>query len=116
MRKKNEAAAKKMIVYTRQATEFIYAQPISAVTKMLQTIKELGEEGSLGMPFARKIDKELFEVRVRDSGNQYRVFYCYAVRNLIYILNGFVKKTKETPLAEIRKAHALIRQIEEVAK
>lgn len=102
----------KQIVFTKQANDFIFSQPIPAVTKMLETIDALGKCGALGMPNAKKIDKELFEIRVRDSGNQYRVFYCYAVGNLIYILNGFVKKTQDTPRSEIRKAHAIIRLLE----
>lgn len=104
--------AKKQIVFTKQANDFIFAQPIPAVTKMLAAIERLEECGALGMPLARKIDKELFEIRVKDDGNQYRVFYCYSIGNVIYVLNGFVKKTRTTPEAEIRKAHAILRRLE----
>ena len=57
----------------------------------------------------RKSTRIFFEIRVKVARNQYREFYCYAVGNIIYVLNGFVKKTQKTPLAEIRKAKAIMK-------
>ena len=47
----------KQIVFTKQANDFIFSQPIPAVTKILETIDALGKCGALGMPNAKKIDK-----------------------------------------------------------
>ena len=102
----------KQIVFTKQANDFIFAQPIPVVSKLLQLVDELGKRGRMLPPQAKKVDDDLFELRLKESNNQYRVFYCYCVGNIIYILNGFIKKTQKTPLAEIRKAHAIIRQLE----
>ena len=102
----------KQIVFTKQANDFIFAQPIPVVSKILLLVDELGKRGRMQPPQAKKIDENLFELRLKESNNQYRVFYCYCVGNIIYILNGFIKKTQKTPLAEIRKAHAIIRQLE----
>ena len=100
------------IVFTKQANDFIFSQPIPVVSKILQLIDDLGQQGRMQPPQAKKVDDVLFELRLKDSNKQYRVFYCYCVGNVIYILNGFIKKTQKTPVAEIRKAHAIIRQLE----
>ena len=106
---KELAAQKKQVVLTSQASEFIFSQPVAVAGEFLAAIKALENYGNLGMPRAKKIDKNLFEIRVKVARNQYREFYCYAVGNIIYVLNGFVKKTQKTPLAEIRKAKAIKR-------
>lgn len=107
--KKTEELAKKQIVITSQANDFIFSQPLPVMTAFVDAIHRLETSGYLTMPDAKKLDDNLFELRVRSSGNQYRTFYCYAVGNLIYILSGFVKKTQKTSLQEIRKAHNIMK-------
>ena len=103
------ATAKKQIVITAQATEFIYAQPLAVITRFVALIKTLETDGRIVPPDGKKVDADLFEMRIKAEGNQYRAFYCYAIGNLIYVLNGFVKKTQKTPMQEIRKAHAIMK-------
>ena len=100
---------KKQIVITAQANDFIFAQPLPVVSAFMDVIHRLEMSGYLAMPDAKKIDADLFELRVKVEHNQYRTFYCYAVGNLIYILSGFVKKTPKTPPQEIRKAHRIMK-------
>ncbi|MBQ9430138.1 MAG: type II toxin-antitoxin system RelE/ParE family toxin [Kiritimatiellae bacterium] len=102
---------KKQIVITLQAQEFIFAQPIPVIDEIMRTIKELETNGRLTVPAAKKISGEdnLFEIRVKVSANQYRVFYCYAIENRVYVLNGFVKMTRKTPEREIRKAKRIMK-------
>ena len=100
---------KKKILLTAQANEFIYAQPLPVIGEFLATLKELEAHGNLGLPRAKKIDDNLFEIRIKVARNQYRAFYCYAIGNLIYILSGFVKKTQKTPVHEIRKARQIMK-------
>lgn len=102
-------APKKQIVITAQATEFIYAQPLPVVARFIELIKTLESDGRIVPPDGKKIDSDLFEMRVKSVGNQYRAFYCYAIENIIYILSGFVKKTQRTPPQEIRKAHSIMK-------
>lgn len=100
---------KKKILLTVQANEFIYAQPLPVIGEFLATLKELEAQGNLGLPRAKKVGDNLFEIRIKVDRNQYRTLYCYAVGNLIYILNGFIKKTQKTPLREIRKARQIMK-------
>ena len=100
---------KKQIVITAQANDFIFSQPLPVVSAFMDVIHRLEMSGYLTMPDAKKIDADLFELRVKVERNQYRAFYCYAVGNLIYILSGFVKKTPKAPPQEIRKAHRIMK-------
>ena len=54
------------------------------------------------MPFAKKIHKELWELRI--GGNQ-RVRVIYSIKGAqIYIISWFVKKTMKIPIKELKKA------------
>ena len=60
---------------------------------------------SVGMPYVRPIVKtKLYEIRVEQSTNIYRIFYfAYTGRRFI-LLHGFQKKTQKTPKKEIELA------------
>ncbi len=100
---------KKQVVITAQANEFIFSQPIPVINRFVALIRRLETVGQLMIPDAKKIDDDLFELRLRYENNQYRAFYCYAVGDLIYVLSGFVKKTQKTPVQEIRRAHKIMK-------
>lgn len=49
----------------------------------------------------------LFEIRVEYQSNIYRVFCCFDEGRLVVLLNGFQKKSQQTPKKEIKKAMRL---------
>lgn len=102
----NMDVMKKAVVFTKYAIEYLNAIPLDARRKIVAIAKILEEEGRLVAPYGEKVEgqKGLFEIRAKDADGQYRVFYVYADGEDIYLLNGFTKKTQKTPLAEIKKA------------
>ena len=60
--------------------------------------------------------KGLYEIRVEEAGNIYRIFCCFDEGNLVILLNGFQKKTQRTPANEIEKASALMNKYFEQKK
>ena len=54
--------------------------------------------------------KGLFEIRVEESGNIYRVFCCFDEGNLVILFNAFQKKTQKTPQSEIKKAERVMKE------
>ena len=48
--------------------------------------------------------KGLFEIRVEEGGNIYRIFCFMDEGNLVILFNGFQKKTQKTPVGEIERA------------
>lgn len=54
--------------------------------------------------------KGLYEIRIEQGRNIYRVFCCFDEGSLIILFNGFQKKTQKTPIRQIEKAEALMKR------
>lgn len=101
----------KIIYYTRNNTcpilDFFKKLPKKDVAKILRDIDLLEEFGlSLGMPYIKKITgtKDVWELRTKQSSNNYRIFYFTMKSKEIVLLNAFQKKTQKTPPLELNKA------------
>jgi len=80
--------------------EFINDLSDISTAKIAHNLDLLEEYGhQLGMPHSKKIDKELYELRIRGT-EEIRIFYTFR-KNRIYLLHGFKKKTQKTPSKEI---------------
>ncbi len=106
---------KKDVLYTKQAEAFLAQLAKETQQKVRRIFHKLEEQGYLCAPEAEKVEGQdgLFEVRVKDRAGQYRVFYFYYVEDIVWALLGFTKKTQKTPPAEIRKALAIKKEIED---
>jgi putative addiction module killer protein len=71
---------------------------IDYVLDMLKTLKRINSK------FVKLIKDGVYELRVEWEGNIYRVFFIFDEGNIVVLFNGFQKKTKKTPQAEIEKA------------
>lgn len=105
---------KKAVIYTHWTEDFLDTLDKRTRKRFEVIVDRLMQDGLLTYPDARKMQghDNLFEIRVRSSWDgQVRVFYAYADSNAIYMLNGFIKKTQETPLKELRLARAIMKEI-----
>lgn len=66
----------------------------------------------IGMPTCRPLGKGLFEVRTNLPNGIARVIFCFYEDQLI-LLNGFIKKTQQTPDHELDLALSRKRELEE---
>ena len=94
---------KKQYVAVRKVREFIAKQPDECQAEYLATVERLEADGFLIEPFAKKIDRELFELRLR-RGRQVRVLYFYDTGDYVVGVHAFVKKTQKTPVKEVKQA------------
>lgn len=86
-------------------TDFIESLPLKLQLKALRNIDVLTEKGwTLREPLSKPVGGGLFELRTIFSGDITRVFYFFMVGENIVLTNGFIKKTKKTPTAEIELA------------
>ncbi len=74
-------------------------------------LKILGLEGKLDFPHAKKITRDLFEIRIKVQG-EYRCFYAYIGKLDIVILNFFRKQTQKTPIKNLELAQKRLRLYE----
>lgn len=102
---------KKEYLAVQQVREFIAKQPDECQAEYLATVDRLEIDGFLIEPFAKKISRNLFEIRIR-RGRQVRVFYCYYEGDLVIGVHAFVKKTQKTPQREIKQALKMVAAIE----
>ncbi len=46
----------------------------------------------------------LYEIRIKESSDIYRIFCCFDAGRIVILFNGFQKKSQKTPRKEIDKA------------
>ncbi len=87
--------------------EFIRAQTPKDQAKILREIELLQEFGlALGMPHIKKLhgSEDLWELRIKQSSNNFRVFYfCYSGGKFV-LLHGIRKTTGKTPEKDLKTA------------
>lgn len=64
----------------------------------------------LGMPLVRKLDKGLWEVRIRLPAGIARVLFTTGERQMV-LLHGFIKKSQKTPRDDLELAMARLRML-----
>jgi phage-related protein len=95
----------------KQVREFIARQPEACQSEYLSVVERLEADGFLIEPFAKKIERNLFEIRIR-RGGQVRVFYCYHEGDIIVGVHAFTKKTQKAPKQELKQARKVVAAIE----
>jgi phage-related protein len=76
-----------------------------------QDIKTLQFGWPLGMPLVRKIDPNLWEIRIKLDHKSARIFFTVH-KNTMILLHGFIKKTQKTPMNELEIAQKRLKQIQ----
>lgn len=94
---------KKIIIYDKNALKELRVFNQEVQDDFDGLVRILRQEGRLSYPNAKKITKELFEIRVPHK-EIYRGFYAYIWKEHIVILHFFKKKTQKIPQREIKTA------------
>ncbi len=105
------AVKKKSYMAVKKVREFINQQPDEVQAEYLKIVEQLEIDGRLIEPFGKKLDSDLFEIRVR-RGKQVRVLYFYFTDDLVIGVHGFVKKSQKTPQNEIKQAKRVMARIQ----
>lgn len=83
-----------------------------ALKKLYQVLTLIMMVEVVPVKFIKAIEgrKGLFEIRIEQRNNIYRVFCCFDEGNLVILFNGFQKKTQKTPVEQLDKAEALMKK------
>ncbi len=95
---------KKKIILDKRAEKELKKLPSSVKAKFVAYFDILVRDGRLVEPYGKRLNKDLFEIRVKYRG-QYRALYAYVQKDSILILFVFQKKSQKTPLKEIKTAY-----------
>ncbi|OHA66575.1 MAG: hypothetical protein A3C82_01995 [Candidatus Wildermuthbacteria bacterium RIFCSPHIGHO2_02_FULL_47_12] len=101
----------KEVFYDRNALKELRGFTIGVQKEFQAYIAILASTGKLEFPEARKVARELFEIRVAQNGI-YRGFYAYLRGQYVVILHFFQKKTQKTPLKNIKLAQQRLQNYE----
>ena len=86
--------------------------PGSIKGHFIRIVKMIEQYGAnLGMPYTRSMGDGLFEIRAKGKDGIGRAFFCYAKKQQVIILHGFVKKTQQTPRKEIKIAKQRMKEV-----
>lgn len=103
--------------------EIIWDSTAKATVQSLpkETKREIGvlllmiQKGFMpNMPQSRKmptVHPSAFELRIKDTNGNYRIFYVLLNKEIILIPHVFTKKTQKTPKKEIENAKKRIRRL-----
>ena len=103
---------RKVIVYEDHFKEFRKTLDRETLKKLYQVLTLIMVVKVIPAKYLKSIEgrKGLFEIRVEQGNNIYRVFCCFDEGNLVILFNGFQKKSQKTPLEQLDKAEALMKK------
>lgn len=82
------------------------------MAKYLRIVDLIEEQGpNLGEPFTKKLDKDLYEIRVKAQEGIGRALYCHVIDQEIIILTAFIKKTQKAPLRIMKLAKTRMKEV-----
>ncbi|HBD95033.1 MAG: hypothetical protein A2015_01495 [Spirochaetes bacterium GWF1_31_7] len=73
----------------------------NVVAKIFATFKYIEELVIIPEKFFKKLNKDIYEIRVKVGSNIYRILCFFHKESLVILTNGFQKKTQKTPINEI---------------
>jgi len=95
---------------TEPVRDWLKGLPASERRKIGEEIKTVQFGWPLGMPLVRKLESDLWEVRVSLGGRIARVLFTVAGQAMV-LLHGFIKKSQATPKGELATARARLKQV-----
>ena len=85
--------------------DFIDSRKVREQAKTLALISYLQDQGpALLRPYADLLEDGIHELRIKLSGDQFRVLYFFCYRRFIVLTHPFMKTTAKVPRAEIQRA------------
>ena len=92
--------------------DFKKTAPRKVIEKIYQVFIYIMTLEKIPSLYFKSIDgiQGLYEIRIEESSNIYRIFCCMDEGNLVILFNAFQKKTQKTPKSEIEKAKRIMKE------
>ena len=88
-----------------QVYDFINSQKVANQSKIASWLSLLEEKGPvLPRPYADFLKDGIHELRIKLSGNQFRILYFFCFKDFVVLTNSFTKTTSRVPVKQIRMA------------
>ena len=105
---------REVIFYKNYFVSFLNGQNNKVKEKILWTLKLIEELAVIPTVYFKHIKngESLYEIRIKQGTDIYRIFCFFDTGKLVVLINGFVKKTQKTPNSEIEKALKIKKEYE----
>jgi len=101
-----------IVYFNDRVQKDVLSLPSGILADYLRLTEAMALYGAdLRMPHSRALGAGLFELRPKGPEGIGRVFYCTQVGRVIVILHSFIKKTQETPDADMRMARKRLKEV-----
>jgi len=107
-----------IIFYKDYFQDFFVKQRDKVRDKIIWTLELIEEIQKIPETYLKYIENTggLFEIRVQQGRDIFRIFCCFDKGQLVILMNGFQKKTRKTPKKEIEKALKIKEEYEDSKK
>ena len=94
-----------IVFFKNYFNEFFVRQPQKVQDKIVWTFDLIEEVQQVPETYLKHLENTdgLYEIRVKNGSNIYRIFCFFDEGRLVILANGFQKKTQKTPKKEIEK-------------
>jgi phage-related protein len=95
-----------VVLYKNYFADFLAEQRQKIKDKIVWTLRLIEELPRVPETYLKSLQETdgLFEIRIKQGGDIFRIFCFFDQSKLIILTNGFVKKTQKTPRREIERA------------
>ncbi len=95
-----------VVLYKNYFADFFAGQRQKVKDKIVWTFKLIEELPRVPETYLKSLEETdgLFEIRIKQGSDTFRIFCFFDEGKLIILMNGFQKKTQKTPKQEIEKA------------
>ena len=92
-------------------TEYLDSLPGKVAQKITWVLSIIEEFDIVPTKYFKKLEgtQDIYECRIDFGGNTYRLLGFFHVGNFVVLTNGFMKKTKKTPVEEIELCESRMR-------
>jgi len=109
---------RRVVFYKNHFSNFFIKQRRKVKEKILWTLRLIEHIQHIPVDYFKHIEgtNGLYEIRVKQRTDIFRIFCFFDETNIIVIINGFQKKSQRIPKNEIEKAIKIMREYYEEQK
>ena len=103
---------REIVYYGPDFRNFLFSQSEKVQNKIFKVLEAIETIERIPKQYLKHLagTDGLYEARIQLGSNIWRVFCFFDDARLVILLNGFQKKTQQTPKKEIKRAIKLMRQ------
>ncbi|MDN4164574.1 type II toxin-antitoxin system RelE/ParE family toxin [Cytophagales bacterium LB-30] len=110
-----EIKLRTLILYKDYFSDFYHKQKQKVKDKILWTFRIIETHKQIPTDYLKHLEGTdgLYEIRVQQGSNIFRIFCFFDEGKLVVLANGFQKKSQKTPKSEIERALKIKREYEQ---